>query len=411
MEELLGDPQSPGKEKKKKKKKKEKKDKKVGDHSERNDDDDVVVKEKSKKKKKSKKKTVDDLSDALADSSLIATPEEGKKKATMDSSMVSPIPDNSNLLVSPEPSNKSTLNLVTQDYDKWGVEYFEALLEEIRSKCERKLKISKKDEDAFISTNQNFYDTWLEKKENDEWLTELLEGNNPKQKETGNQSIGSLVKDQTKYGKELDAMLTQRKKWSIKSALSVFMGLNEDSFSRIQQILVKGAIIAQMTPEKLADFASKSKQNKKLLKRLFDDSQLMKEMLLHGGAVKYEYGEAIRIFVDCMKVDKKSKKKKPKEQFDDEFEDDDEDFEDDEWSKVHRKIALACSLELASPIFEFDTAKKVDPVARFKHFVEAHKAGELDPSFPYFSVWEMRQIVNCDAPNDQMSWCRKMVSI
>ena len=63
-----------------------------------------------------------------------------------------------------------------------------------------------------------------------------------------------------------------------------------------------------------------------------------------------------------------------------------------------------------SPMNEFDTTNHIDPVARYKHFVDAHRDGELDPAFPYFSVWEMRQVVNCDAPNDQMTWCRKMVS-
>ena len=85
------------------------------------------------------------------------------------------------------------------------------------------------------------------------------------------------------------------------------------------------------------------------------------------------------------------------------------------WEQVaslHQRLAwLPCSLELASPMYEFDTSIKIDPVARYQHFVEAHKAGELDPAFPFFSIWEMRQIVNCDAPNDQMKWCRQMVRI
>jgi len=338
---------------------------------------------------------------------LYETPAIGKKKnAKMDPSLVSPIGIDPVLLESPAVGSKGNLELSSKDFDKWGVEYFGALLEEIRAKCVRKLKIAEKDRKNFIMACNNFYESWQDKQENDKWLSELLEGNNSKQKTTGKQSIQELVESQTQYGNDLDALLNQRKRRSIKSALSVFMGLNEDSLTRIQEILVKGAIISQATPQKLADFASKSKRNKKLLKRLFDDTQLMKEMLLHGGATKYEYGEAIRIFVDCMEVDKSSKKKTSKSIEEDA---EDEDFEDDDWSKVHRKIALACALELASPIFEFDTANNIDPVARYKHFVEAHKAGELDPAFPYFSIWEMRQIVNCDAPNDQMTWCRRMV--
>lgn len=393
--------------KKKKKKKKDKKEKKDVDDIDDDVEEEVVAKEKSKKKKKSKKKTVDDLSESLADSS-INTPEVGaKNNVTADASLISPIGIDPSLLVSPSPNSTKLLTLSSKDYDKWGVEYFEALLDEIRAKCERKLKIREKDKESFVSACNNFYDTWAEKKENDQWLMELVDGNNPKQNKTGNQTTEELLEAQTEYGEELDTALAQRKRRCIKSALNVFMGLNEDSLTRIQEILVKGAIIAQATPKKLANFASKGKQNKKLLKRLFGDEQLMKEMLLHGGAAKYEYGEAIRIFVDCMEVDKKSKKKKNGSNGNDEENDD---FEDDEWSKIHRKIALACALELASPMNEFDTTKHIDPVARYKHFVDAHRDGELDPAFPYFSVWEMRQVVNCDAPNDQMTWCRKMVS-
>jgi hypothetical protein len=404
---------SPGSLKKKKKKKKDKKDKKgkKDDENTEEHDDEMIVKEKSKKKKKGKKKTEGDLSDALAASSLNATPKSPKKKKeTIDSStdFDSPIAMNFKLLASPGGSNRRRLDKISsKNYDKWGADYFRALLEEIRAKCERKLKINEKDKEAFIMKCHSFYHTWAEKQKNDQRLTELIEGKNSKNNKNGSQTTEQLVEAQTEYGKELDAALIQQKKGCIKSALNVFMGLDEESLNRIQEILVKGAIIAQSTPEKLAEFASKGKQNKKLLKRLFGDTQLMKEMLLHGGAVKYEYGEAIRIFVDCMEVDKSSKKKTGEKNKEDE---EGEDFEDNEWSKVHRKIALACALELASPMYEFDTVTNVDPVARYKHFVEAHKAGELDPSFPYFSIWEMRQIVNCDAPNDQMSWCRNMVS-
>jgi hypothetical protein len=114
----------------------------------------------------------------------------------------------------------------------------------------------------------------------------------------------------------------------------------------------------------------------------------MKDMLRHGGAAKYKYGNAMRIYAECI---------------------DNLDNLTAGWEKVNKKIALACALELAAPVWEFDSNVEIDPVARFKHFEEAHRLGELDPAFSSFSVWEMRQIVNCDAPNDQMKWCRKMV--
>jgi hypothetical protein len=400
---------------------------------------------KSKKKKKKKKDAAaaasdetEELIEALADTDLLSSPvkavaakskskrKPSSKKNILAAASSSPIsPPASPLRSSGNNSSSSQMKLYTashSDYDKYSIEYFQATLEEIHSKCERKLKLKTKDKAAFAVMCTNYYDIWIEKQENDRWLTELLEGKNSKiNNETANRTIEQLVEAQTKHSTKLESTLSKRKQWCIKSALKVFMGLKEDSLMGVEDKLVKGAIIAQMTPAKLASFASKSMVNKKLLKRLFGDANLMKEMLLHGGAMKYEYGEAIRIYDDCMEVEqqdngkgkgKKASSKKSEKTSKDEAEvnvgDDDN---NDKWRNVNRKIALACALELASPVYEFDTTTLVDPVERYKHFVEAHKSGELDPTFPFFSVWEMRQIVNCDAPNEQMTWCRKMVSI
>jgi len=114
----------------------------------------------------------------------------------------------------------------------------------------------------------------------------------------------------------------------------------------------------------------------------------MKEMLINGGASGNNYGNAIKIYSNC-------------------FESSDEG--DKRFARVNAKIALACALEFATPIKEFDTSKDIDAVARFKQFAKAHKNGDLDPAFPHLSIWEMRHVVGCIAPDKQMKWCRKMV--
>jgi len=393
-------------------------------------------KSKTKTKPSSKKNIIAESKTKTKPSSMrnIMVP-SSKKNIMAESKSKTKASSMRNIMASGSSSQRKLHTASHSDYDKYSIEYFQATLEEIRSKCERKLKLKTKDKDAFAAMCTNYYDIWKEKQENDRLLTELLEGkdnkiNNGKNNRTENRTKKQLVEAQMKHAKGLDSTLIKRKKWCIKSALKVFIGVKEDSLLGIENKLVKGAIIAQMTPTKLASFASKSKINEKLLKRLFGDAHLMKEMLLHGGAMKYEYGEAIRIYDDCMEVEqqqdngkgktktvssKKSKKKSKDDNEKNEVEAEVEvevgDDNNDKWMKVNRKIALACALELASPVYEFDTTTIVDPVERYKHFVEAHKSGELDPSFPFFSVWEMRQIVNCDAPNEQMTWCRKMVSI
>jgi len=402
------------------KKKKKKKKKKDGDSD---DDDDLDidglsprtpgVESKKKKKKKKDASETEDLVDALADTNLLDSDgnEEGdeskkkKKKKKEASETEDLVDDSADASAVPASSKKDT----------YSVKYFQGILTIIRIKCERNLKLKTKDKEEFALTCKDYYDMWIEKQDNDRRLTELLDENNNKNNPTGQQTTEQLVEAQTKYASELDSTMLKRKKRCIKSAMKVFMGLDPDLLTEIEDQIVKGAIIAQATPIKLAEFASKSKTNEKLLKRLFSDAHLMKEMLLHGGARKAEYGNAMRIFTDCMEDWKVSSKKKSKggkgkhKTDDDNADKEKEEKGDSKWMVVNMKIALACALELASPIYEFDSTTLIDPVERYKHFVDAHKSGELDPSFPFFSVWEMRQIVNCDAPNDQMSWCRKMV--
>jgi hypothetical protein len=67
-------------------------------------------------------------------------------------------------------------------------------------------------------------------------------------------------------------------------------------------------------------------------------------------------------------------------------------------------------LEHTTPLAEFDTPRIfVDPIQRYLHYEEAFLTGELNLNFSSFTVWEYRMIVNCDAPDDQIGWCRSMM--
>ena len=393
-------------EEKKKKKKKKKSSKKDQDHECDGDGEDDQESSKVKKKKKKKVAPTDDQQQQLQQHTNTDAAAEDLADALAGTNLL-PLEESSSPTTTTTPVSGGKSG--PSKYDKYSADYFHATLEEIRRKCERKLKLKTKDKDDFATTCTNFYATWTENEENDRWLAELAEGKNSKgggkQQQQQQRTTGQLLEEQTRFASELKKALSKRKKICIKSAMKVFANLKEDSLMGIEEKLVKGAIIAQATPEKLAAFAAQSKANEKLIKRLFGDAELMKDMLLHGGAVKYDYGNAIRIFVECM-GGLSSKKKKTKTSSGNCSS---SSSDDHKWTQVNHKIALACALELASPIYEFDSMVPIDPVARFHHFVDAHKAGELDPSFPFFTVWEMRQIINCDAPNDQMTWCRKMV--
>lgn len=51
-----------------------------------------------------------------------------------------------------------------------------------------------------------------------------------------------------------------------------------------------------------------------------------------------------------------------------------------------------------------------DPLSRYNHFKAAHKNGELFPTFDGLMVWDLRQVVKCNASNEDMAWAREMVN-
>jgi hypothetical protein len=51
----------------------------------------------------------------------------------------------------------------------------------------------------------------------------------------------------------------------------------------------------------------------------------------------------------------------------------------------------------------------VDPVKRYLHYEKAYHDRELDPAFKDLTTWEMRFVVNCDAPDQILAWGREML--
>ena len=72
----------------------------------------------------------------------------------------------------------------------------------------------------------------------------------------------------------------------------------------------------------------------------------------------------------------------------------------DRFQKVNKKLAMAAALEFAQPQTEFDTSVEIDAQKRFSHYEKAHRKGELDPAFTFFSTWEYRMAINSDASNE-----------
>nr|MCU0782395.1 hypothetical protein [Akkermansiaceae bacterium] len=155
--------------------------------------------------------------------------------------------------------------------------------------------------------------------------------------------------------------------------------------------LVKGAVLAEATPRGLAEFAQQGGEQAALVEKLLADDQLMKEMLVAGGAKFGEYGAAMRIYSAIQQASPKA------------------------GSGNLQRLALATALEHARPIPQSNAKDLtgapavVDPVKRYLHYEKAFLDGELDPAFKGFNAWEYRMVVNCDAPDEILAWGREML--
>lgn len=243
----------------------------------------------------------------------------------------------------------------------YDLAYFEKTLEETQEKCYKKApSIKSSHRKTFVEACEEFHEVYEKLK------SASTDG-----------EIRKLAKEQQKA-------MTK----CVKAANKILDNIDLNESESVVDSALRGMIITQATPQRLAEFSAKDKKHGKAVAALLKSREMMKEMLGNGGAMGGNYGQALSIYNQIVA-----------------------DFpeEDHQFTAVNKKIAMAVALELAEPIFEFDTRIEVDPVDRYNHFADAYKNGELDPAFPHFSIWELRHIVNCDAKNDQMKWGRDML--
>lgn len=160
---------------------------------------------------------------------------------------------------------------------------------------------------------------------------------------------------------------------------------------RFDAKLAKFVVLAHGTPNGLAEFGQQSPAHAALVDKLLANPSLMKDMLIAGGASFGKYGRAMEIFTEIQKASPKAK------------------------DGMFYNLALGTSLEHARPIAQgnpksqTDAPQYVDPVKRYLHYEKAYLDGELDPAFKTFSAWEYRHVVNCDAPDEYLTWGRQML--
>ncbi|MFM2197046.1 MAG: hypothetical protein RLZZ505_478 [Verrucomicrobiota bacterium] len=143
--------------------------------------------------------------------------------------------------------------------------------------------------------------------------------------------------------------------------------------------LAKAVVLTAATPKALGEFAAQGADKAKLLDNLLASPDLMKEMLIAGGANHGQYGRTLEILAAIEKASPMA------------------------ITSHFKRLALATALEHSKPI------ENIDPVKRYLHYEKAYLDGELDPAFKTFTTWEYRHVVNCDAPDEILQWGRTML--
>ena len=225
------------------------------------------------------------------------------------------------------------------------------------------------------------------------------------------------------------------------SQMAAFLS-RPDTFSAggLDAAMVQCAVMTEATSTGLAEFAKVSSANKALITKLFADPILMRDMLVAGGAVSSEtdkgrpgpkqYGAAMAIYQKIIAAsetltrvieNEKAKVTSSASLWDDRSQ-----------QTVLKRFALGLALEHAVPIHLHYRTKEcdqdydwcpandppadfnvtiVDPVARYMHYENAYKAGELDPAFEVLSAFECKHTSNSPASDEDLAWIRASMGI
>lgn len=160
--------------------------------------------------------------------------------------------------------------------------------------------------------------------------------------------------------------------------------------------LMRVAIIAGATPRGLAEFAQQGTEELALVDRLLSNEDLMKQMLVAGGANGGEWGESVQTYTAILASSERARQ-----------------------PGILQRLALGTALQQpwlkgkerggVYGIVHADNATPDGQVARYLQYEKAYLAGELDPAVDDMNTWECRFITNDPYTNAELIWTREMI--
>ncbi len=191
--------------------------------------------------------------------------------------------------------------------------------------------------------------------------------------------------------------------WKAMDALGVSNLLASD---KLDGKLAQFMVLTDATPRGLAEFAQKGPEHEKLVQQLFDNEELMIQMLVADGPSSGKYGEAMKIYTDIQKASPKAKE------------------------GLFQRLAVAVSLGHAVPLEKRNVSvggdsmegsgseaeggkglasMYIDPVKRYLSYEKWYLAGELHPAYKDLSVWNLALTVDSVDPDEILAWAREML--
>lgn len=273
-------------------------------------------------------------------------------------------------------SIRTSLEMSSEKYTR---KYFEERIDELREQIKASLPTLDVDAcQAFTSACKSLENAQLAASQSSNVLALLQKENSS---EDAKKSVQDLITTCDACSSEcLNAVMA-----SAKPLLETVI----DKTSRIDEAtLLECTILVQATPSGMSNWvAQQPQEHSELLDEFLSNCDWMKQMILAGGASNGNYGQAIAIHRKLLQAM--------------------HDESDGSAQQIRHKLALAVSTELATPIAIFKKEGSfVDPFHRFWHYVHAFEAGELDPHFEDFTVWEIRMIIDCNAEDHELQWAR-----
>lgn len=262
--------------------------------------------------------------------------------------------------------------------EEFTAEYFEARIAELKEQIVAGLPTLESSE-AF----RNHYDLVVAVDESNQEYKDATAAKNASKDNAEKKELAKIEKEKH------DAFLKKQSEiWPLRmDEADAFFAEVEPALKELENAIMECSILIRSEPARLAEWCAAKDSHPDLWKEFMANKDLQKKMIVNGGASLGKYYTSLELHADITR-----------------------DFDKDYPNEVFDKLALAVALELATPVEIFkQEGTFVDPFERFWYYANAHTYNQLDKNFAGLTVWEMRNVVNSNATNEDCTWLREFL--